>query len=860
MAGVPISLLPQGTLPYTGTEQFAFVQAGETRTNNFQSLVSFYEDYFVTYDLLGSLSGNWQATYLALEVRGALWDVNYSVTSTLSSNWNSVYTTVSANSANWGSSNNFCGETVYLETVDPCAGTGDTITINANLDIQGFSINNIGNSSLNFESGAKISSNTNGGVLILPNPSNIPGKWGTAIGLNNSAPAAQSLASGKNTTASGDMSMAHGLDNSAGAPYSIAAGGRSNIIDPLGVNSAILGGKNNRISVSDSTAVGTYAQSLSHAGSFVFADGSTTAAFTPVSANSFNIKAAGGLRFVDGLEAPGRVLTCDAEGTGHWADPTGGSGANVTVQGAPPVPANVGDLWFNDNTGILYIYYDDFWVDASAGSVTSSTGDFCSSTVYMNALSACGPSNTISLTGDLDLNGGSILNVGNNSLTFESGASIGSDVEGNIVLGDNTNLTNVDVLCASTIHTLSSFTHYQDIIVSELSGFAVTGDVNIDGDVEVTGVLSGSGGTSTQWNAAYSVAQEITGLNNYIEDTPNVHHTALIGGEGLSATGFGQDSFLGGGSSNRVESYASGIIGGEGNITSGDGSFLAGGNYNTCDGYGSTIIGSNGTTIDGVNNSAIISTAGGAISGSANESIIIGGENNVIHQTGYISAIVGGDRCEINKPYSFASGRKAIVNHNRARVFADGSDTVFTSLSDNEFAIQASGLRLDDGNQAAGRVLTCDVSGTGTWQDVNLGNSGNWDSAYTTVSSNSANWDITPIAIACSDETTDLTTGTAKTTFRMPYAMNLTEVRASVNTAPVGNDITVDINEGGASILDANKLTIDDGSKTSVGSSTAYTITDTALADDAEITIDIDAVGSTTAGKGLKIWLIGVKA
>jgi len=31
------------------------------------------------------------------------------------------------------------------------------------------------------------------------------------------------------------------------------------------------------------------------------------------------------------------------------------------------------------------------------------------------------------------------------------------------------------------------------------------------------------------------------------------------------------------------------------------------------------------------------------------------------------------------------------------------------------------------------------------------------------------------------------------------------------------------------------------------------------LADDAEITIDIDQVGSTVAGAGLKIWLIGTR-
>jgi hypothetical protein len=110
--------------------------------------------------------------------------------------------------------------------------------------------------------------------------------------------------------------------------------------------------------------------------------------------------------------------------------------------------------------------------------------------------------------------------------------------------------------------------------------------------------------------------------------------------------------------------------------------------------------------------------------------------------------------------------------------------------------------------------------------------------------------------IACSDETTALTAGTAKVTFRMPYAFTLTAVRASVTTAPTGSVLTVDINEAGTSIL-STKLTIDASEKTSTTAATAAVISDSALADDAEITIDIDGVGSTVAGAGLKVYLIG---
>lgn len=115
------------------------------------------------------------------------------------------------------------------------------------------------------------------------------------------------------------------------------------------------------------------------------------------------------------------------------------------------------------------------------------------------------------------------------------------------------------------------------------------------------------------------------------------------------------------------------------------------------------------------------------------------------------------------------------------------------------------------------------------------------------------------IGLACSDETTALTTGTAKVTFRLPYAMTLTAVRASVTTAPTGSTLVVDINEGGTSVL-STKLSIDATETTSTTAATAAVISDSALADDAKITIDIDQVGATIAGAGLKVWLIGRRA
>ena len=114
------------------------------------------------------------------------------------------------------------------------------------------------------------------------------------------------------------------------------------------------------------------------------------------------------------------------------------------------------------------------------------------------------------------------------------------------------------------------------------------------------------------------------------------------------------------------------------------------------------------------------------------------------------------------------------------------------------------------------------------------------------------------IAIACSDETTALATATAQATFHMPYAFYLTGVKAGLTTAPVGSVFTVDINEAGSTIL-TTKLTIDASEKTSGTAATAAVIggAGPALAADALMTVDIDGVGSSTAGTGLKVYLIG---
>lgn len=122
--------------------------------------------------------------------------------------------------------------------------------------------------------------------------------------------------------------------------------------------------------------------------------------------------------------------------------------------------------------------------------------------------------------------------------------------------------------------------------------------------------------------------------------------------------------------------------------------------------------------------------------------------------------------------------------------------------------------------------------------------------------------DPTPIVIlpvACSDELSPIAIGTNKVTFRSPCGFTLVTVRASLTTAQTSGSIfTIDINVSGVSII-STKLTIDNTEKTSTTAATAFVFVAGAtcpIADDAEITIDVDQIGSGTAA-GLKIYLVG---
>lgn len=114
------------------------------------------------------------------------------------------------------------------------------------------------------------------------------------------------------------------------------------------------------------------------------------------------------------------------------------------------------------------------------------------------------------------------------------------------------------------------------------------------------------------------------------------------------------------------------------------------------------------------------------------------------------------------------------------------------------------------------------------------------------------------LQFAASDAATPLALGSQTGYMRAPYAFTATGARISLKTAQSsGSVLRVQIFVNGAPMLD-NMLTIDNGEKTSVTSSTSPPTTFAAIPDDAEITATIDQVG--IGGLGLVVTLIGMPA
>lgn len=98
-----------------------------------------------------------------------------------------------------------------------------------------------------------------------------------------------------------------------------------------------------------------------------------------------------------------------------------------------------------------------------------------------------------------------------------------------------------------------------------------------------------------------------------------------------------------------------------------------------------------------------------------------------------------------------------------------------------------------------------------------------------------------------------LTVATGKSRVYLEDNYVVESIRASVNTAPAGASVIVDVNLNGTSIFttQANRPTIVAGANT--GLATLGAGTTTAIATGQYLTVDVDQIGSTTAGADLSV-------
>ena len=85
------------------------------------------------------------------------------------------------------------------------------------------------------------------------------------------------------------------------------------------------------------------------------------------------------------------------------------------------------------------------------------------------------------------------------------------------------------------------------------------------------------------------------------------------------------------------------------------------------------------------------------------------------------------------------------------------------------------------------------------------------------------------------------------TSFRMPWAGTITDVRAAVGVASDTGPIVIDVNKEGGSLL-GTKLSIDEAELTSTTATTPHTISQQLMSDDALVTFDVDSAGANAEG------------
>ncbi|MGZ8243194.1 tail fiber domain-containing protein [Methylomagnum sp.] len=499
---------------------------------------------------------------------------------------------------------------------------------------------------------------------------------------------------GGTTTDSTYSTVAGGTDNTASGRASTVAGGADNTAS--GFLSTVPGGSNNIASGFGSFAAGQQARA-EHQAAFVWADGSGDP-FASTADHEFSVRASGGVRLVTpslnlptaGNPGAGKVLTSDAAGKGTWQAPASGiasvtASAPLSVANGTTAPAiSLGTVPVaNGGTGATSL--TGYLVGTGTGPVTASA--------TIPATDIGGTLTDAQVADSLTLGGGSIDATPIGGTTPAAGA---------------------------------------------FTTLKVTG-----GDPAAGKVLTSDASGNATWQPAadgWGLAGNASGPAAFIGTTDN-SHPLVIKVNNESALRFAHDgvagdapNLVGGYSGNNAPPAVRGaFIGGGGlaglaNLVTDDFGAVGGGSGNRAGDNGGTTTDRNHATVaGGFGNTAsdTMSTVGGGYHNTADGtySVVAGGDTNTA--SGAASMVAGGTQNTASGTWSFAAGQQAQAQHDGAFVWADGSGGPFASTAANEFSVRASGgVRLvtpslslpGTGTPGAGKVLTSDAAGNGTWQ------------------------------------------------------------------------------------------------------------------------------------------------
>lgn len=259
-----------------------------------------------------------------------------------------------------------------------------------------------------------------------------------------------------------------------------------------------------------------------------------------------------------------------------------------------------------------------------------------------------------------------------------------------------------------------------------------------------------------------------------------------------------------------------------------------------------------GTTGKLIQNSVVtIADTTGNIAGvgTLNTHTIQGGTSTLAMYSNNLSVFAATTSAQLAGIISDETGSGALVfatgpSLTSAKIITDISDTngnelikvTATASAVNEFTVA---------NAATGSGPTLSATGSDSNININL----------TPKGTGIVKGDYKRFMVRLLDSTTNQATGTTiGGDYRLSNkAITVKAVGCYCDTAGTTGTFTVDINEAGTSIL-STKITVDSTEKSSETAATPPVISDTAIAADAVVTFDIDAI-QTTPAKGLVVWI-----